>query len=76
MDERAEATTMRMDARAKATTMMMVGTGENNEDNQRAEATTTRMVGAGDNDKEDGWEAADEADDGQKNITINLWVNW
>jgi hypothetical protein len=35
-----------------------------------------RMVGAGNYDEEDGREAADEANDGQKNITINLWVNW
>ncbi len=30
----------------------------------------------GDDDKEDGQEAANEADDGKKNITINPWVNW
>ncbi len=55
-----------MDGQAEATTAMMVGMGDNNEDDLRADVTTTRMVGAVDDDEEDGREAADEADDGQK----------
>ncbi len=54
---------------------MAISPWYNNEDDQQAEGTTTRMVRAGKDNKEDGQEAADEADDGRKNITINLWVN-
>ena len=64
-----------MDRRAEAKTTMMVGMGDDDEDNRRAEALTTRMVGAGNDNEKDGWEAADKVDDGQQNITINLWVN-
>ncbi len=55
-----------MDGRAEATATMMVGTGDDDEYGRRAEATTTRTVGAGDDDEEDGREAADEADNGNK----------
>ena len=68
MDGRAEATTTRqMNGRAEATTTTKI--------DGRAEVIMGRMVGAGNGDEEDGREAANEADDGQINITINLWVN-
>ncbi len=80
MDGRAKATmTMRMDGRAEATTTTtMYGRVKATMTTMDglAKATTTRMVGAGNDDEEDGQEVANEADYGQKNITINLWVNW
>ncbi len=48
-----------MDGRAEATTTTV---------DRLSKATTTRMVGAGDDEDEDGWEAANEADDGDEEV--------
>ncbi len=45
---------------------MSISPCDDDEDNQLAKATATRMVVAGDDNKEDGREADDKADDGQK----------